>query len=163
MLNPSPLKDAADPRIHNDEGMPFSLENDNCTEKVGECDDEIFTPDKENMTPNTHFLWSMDKIGKPGETKKHTWKANEDDSLLSMNMVGKLEETFSRTVVNPHQYEGMSVEKENRYEKVLQEPISVCAVSRNQEEKGLNVVSLQSVSLTQKGKIDRLTPSICLS
>nr|GMC47532.1 FHA domain-containing protein PS1 [Ipomoea batatas] len=85
VLNPSPLKDAADPRIHNDEGMPFSLENDNCTEKVGECDDEIFTPDKENMTPNTHFLWSMDKIGKPGETKKHTWKANEDDSLLSMS------------------------------------------------------------------------------
>nr|GMD74183.1 FHA domain-containing protein PS1-like [Ipomoea batatas] len=154
VLNPSPLKNAADPRIHNDEGMPF-LENDNCNEKVGECDDEIFTPDKENMTPNTHFLWSMDKIGKPGETKKHTWKANEDDSLLSMNMVGKLEETFSRTVVNPHQYEGMSVEKENHYEKVLQEPISICAVSRNQEEKGLNE-SLQSVSLTQKGKIDRL-------
>nr|GMD80852.1 FHA domain-containing protein PS1-like [Ipomoea batatas] len=154
VLNPSPLKNAADPRIHNDEGMPFSLENDNCTEKVGECDDEIFTPDKENMTPNTHFLWSMDKIGKPGETKKHTW-ANEDDSLLSMNTVGKLEETFSRTIVNPHQYEGMSVEKENHFEKVLQEPISICAVSRNQEEKGLNE-SLQSVSLTQKGKIDRL-------
>ncbi|XP_019180661.1 PREDICTED: FHA domain-containing protein PS1 isoform X2 [Ipomoea nil] len=154
VLNPSPLKNAVDPRIHNDEGMPFSLENDNCTEKVGECDGEICTPDKENMTPNTHFLWSMDKIGKPGETKKHTWKANEDDSLLSMNMVGKLEETFSRTVVNPHQYEGMSVEKESHYEKVLQEPISICAVSRNQEEKGLNV-SLQSVSLTQKGKIDR--------
>ncbi|CAH9083701.1 unnamed protein product [Cuscuta epithymum] len=59
---------------------PSPLKNENCDD---ERDDETFTPDKENMTPNTHFLWSMNKIGKSRETINNSEVADDFNSRLN--------------------------------------------------------------------------------
>ncbi|CAH9087914.1 unnamed protein product [Cuscuta europaea] len=58
---------------------PSPLKNENCDD---ERDDETFTPDKENMTPNTHFMWSMNKIGKSREAINNSELADDFNSRL---------------------------------------------------------------------------------
>ncbi|XP_019413471.1 PREDICTED: FHA domain-containing protein PS1-like isoform X5 [Lupinus angustifolius] len=70
-------------------------------------EEEIFTPDKENFSPNTHQLWTLKKNGKLKETKFSEWSQ-------------KSKENFSPNIY-PDERISSTSNKENQTLKVVQE------------------------------------------
>ncbi|XP_060198218.1 FHA domain-containing protein PS1-like [Lycium barbarum] len=98
-----------------------------------ENDEEIFTPDKENMTPGTRLMRSMKKIGKL-EDLKHL-------EAFKFSLDNVVDPIFHQTGTP------FSSEKENLTDKLLEEQKSTNLASRNLARSEVNTV---------KNRMDRL-------
>ncbi|MCD7454157.1 hypothetical protein HAX54_023697 [Datura stramonium] len=113
---------------------------------MDENDEEIFTPDKENMTPDTRLMRSMKKIGKLEDLKHlEAFKFSLDN------------------VVDPIFHQNgtpFSSEKDNLTEKVLEEQKSTILASRNPDtvKNRMDRVPLQSLLVNYPGKTSSIYP-----
>ncbi|XP_015057240.1 FHA domain-containing protein PS1 [Solanum pennellii] len=117
---------------------------------VDENDEEIFTPDKENMTPDTRLMRSMKKIGKLEDLKLESFKFSLDN------------------VVDPIFHQNgtpFSSEKDNLNDKVLEEQKSTILAPRyparlevNTVKNRMDRVPLQSLLVNYPVKTSSISP-----
>ncbi|GLT52235.1 hypothetical protein SLA2020_255840 [Shorea laevis] len=109
---------------------------DNLWSRREDVEEEIFTPDKENFTPNTLLWKSLKRKGKPEESKDYS------------NICASSPNITSSPVVQPNEDLIASSDKENQTPKVLKEQKLTRSSSKN-------LVNLEKDRVVAKRKIDR--------
>ncbi|KAJ8551265.1 hypothetical protein K7X08_000635 [Anisodus acutangulus] len=118
---------------------------------MDENDEEIFTPDKENMTPGTRLMRSMKKIGKL-EDLKHL-------ESFKFSLGNAVDPVFHQNGITS------SSEEDNLTDKVLEERKSTILASRSLARSEVNTVKnrmdrvpFQSLLVNSPGKTSSISP-----